>query len=233
MPLGDFSIESIILTIVKILALLLAIIGHEIMHGYSALLFGDTTAKDAKRLSLNPIRHLDMMGSVLLPAILLIFQAPFLFGWAKPVPIDIRYIIARKGALACVIVSLAGVAYNFLLAIIFAIIAHFVFQSFGIADLRLENLELWQLILATFLIQSILYNIVLGIFNSIPIPPLDGSKALSFLALHFKIPSLLEWFSKMERYSMLIVFLFLFIPPLSEFFIHAPTRFLFSLLLSL
>ncbi|WP_104747617.1 site-2 protease family protein [Helicobacter cetorum] len=232
MPSWDFSIESILLTLVKILALLIAIIGHEIMHGYSALLFGDTSAKDAKRLSLNPIRHLDMMGSVLLPALLLIFQAPFLFGWAKPVPIDIRHIVLKKGALACVVVSLAGVMYNFILAVVLALIAHFVFQSFGVVNLGLENLKLWQLILVTFLAQGMLYNIILGIFNSLPIPPLDGSKALGFLALHFGNTSILAWFSKMERYSMLVVFLFLFIPQLSEFFIHAPTRFLFSFLLS-
>ncbi|GAA9908184.1 hypothetical protein VN0805_10030 [Helicobacter pylori] len=80
MQFFDFSLESFIATLMKILALLIAIIGHEIMHGLSAFLFGDRSAKDANRLSLNPIRHLDMMGSVLLPALLLIFQAPFLFG---------------------------------------------------------------------------------------------------------------------------------------------------------
>ncbi|EQL76589.1 peptidase M50, partial [Helicobacter pylori GC26] len=106
MQFFDFSLESFIATLMKILALLIAIIGHEIMHGLSAFLFGDRSAKDANRLSLNPIRHLDMMGSVLLPALLLIFQAPFLFGWAKPVPVDMRYIVSQKGSLACVVVSL-------------------------------------------------------------------------------------------------------------------------------
>ncbi|AFI05309.1 site-2 protease family protein [Helicobacter cetorum] len=232
MQFFDVSLEGFVAASMKILALLVAIIGHEIMHGYSAFLFGDRSAKDTHRLSLNPIRHLDMMGSVLLPAILLIFQAPFLFGWAKPVPIDMRYIVSQKGSLACVIVSLAGVFYNFSLALILALITHFSFHHFEINALDFNHLNLYQLALMTFLIQGILYNLVLGIFNSLPIPPLDGSKALGFLALYFKSTLLLEWFSKMERYGLLIVFVFLFIPPLSEFFIHAPTRFLFSLLLS-
>ena len=143
-----------------------------------------------------------------------------------------RYIVSQKGSLACVVVSLAGVAYNFTLAVLLAFITHWSFQQLGINALSIDELNLYQLALVTFLIQGILYNLVLGVFNSLPIPPLDGSKALGFLALHFKSAFLLEWFSKMERYGLLVVFIFLFIPPLSEFFIHAPTRFLFSLLLS-
>ena len=88
----DLLTQSI-LVVLMIVALLVGIIGHEIMHGLVAYHYGDTSAKEAKRLSINPIRHIDIVGSIILPAVLYCVNAPFLFGWAKPVPVNIHYII--------------------------------------------------------------------------------------------------------------------------------------------
>jgi len=106
--------------IATVLALMIAIIGHEIMHGYVAYRYGDNTAKYQGRLSINPIVHVDIVGTIIVPAVLFFSGAPFMFGWAKPVPIFIPTVIRNGGYKAAIHVSLAGIAYNFTLALICA-----------------------------------------------------------------------------------------------------------------
>jgi Zn-dependent protease len=193
----------------KILALMVAIIGHEIMHGYVAYKYGDSTAKDAGRLNINPIVHIDLVGTIIVPSLLFLSGAPFLFGWAKPVPVNMQTVINNGGYNAGIAVSLAGIAYNFFIAIIGAIlISNFSFQQGILID------EL----IGYFIIHTIIFNIVLGIFNLWPIPPLDGSNALSFLGLKFGIYKIAELNGKIGNYGMIILMLILATPLSSLFF---------------
>lgn len=167
-----FSVLSLkTMTIFIIIVLFLSIVIHEIAHGSMALVLGDYTAKNAGRLSLNPLKHIDIMGTIIVPLLLLLttFGRGPVFGWAKPVPINPYNFTDQKwGELK---VSLAGPAVNFLIGLIFALSIRF----FALPDL----------LLALFGIIS-LYNFAWGIFNLIPIPPLDGSHILfSFLPASF------------------------------------------------
>jgi Zn-dependent protease len=122
---------EIINFIAMALALAVSVIGHEIMHGFVAKLFGDLTATYAGRLSINPIRHIDPVGTIIFPIFLYLSQkmmgvtSPIIFGWAKPVPVDMFTVIKNGGFLAGTAVSLAGVTYNFLLALIASFFVHF------------------------------------------------------------------------------------------------------------
>ena len=149
--------------IIPITVFILVIVLHELAHGYVAYKLGDTTAKDAGRLTLNPLAHADPIGTIFLPAILILIHSPVIFGWAKPVPVNPRnFSNPRKGMM---LTALAGPAANFLIAVFFAFIFKmgiFPAQSFG-----------W-----TFLLSGIIISLILGIFNLIPIPPLDGSNIL-------------------------------------------------------
>ena len=171
--------------IIKIVALVFSIIIHEVAHGYAAYRLGDPTARDANRLTLNPLAHIDLMGSVLLPLFLILIKSPILLGWAKPVPFNPGYFRdVKKGIM---IVGLAGPASNLLLAaIVGTIIRIFPFEG----------------IIGLFLVYTCIINVVLAIFNLIPIPPLDGSRvAIGFLPSHL-VPAYL----RLERYGFLIIF---------------------------
>jgi Zn-dependent protease len=147
-----------------ILILLFSVIVHEVMHGLAALRFGDRTAENAGRLTLNPLPHIDPIGTILVPGFLILMNTPFLIGWAKPVPVNpLNFSDIRKGEL---VVSLAGVASNFAMAIVAAILFH-IANNFGANILLLQALSF-----------AVFINLLLGIFNLLPIPPLDGSKVL-------------------------------------------------------
>ena len=163
-------IPTIAITIFSLIILLFSVIIHELAHGYVAASLGDPTAKYAGRLTLNPLKHLDLFGSIILPLLLFIAGSPFLFGWAKPVPINPYNFTDKKyGELK---VSIAGPASNFLLAIIFGLILRFIPAGIILSDPGVG--------MAMSYIISI--NIWLAVFNLIPIPPLDGSWILfSFL----------------------------------------------------
>lgn len=210
---------------VMILALLISIIGHEIMHALVAYHYGDSTAKHAGRLSINPIKHIDIVGSIIVPAVLFIAQAPFLFGWAKPVPIDIRGIIHSRGYGAAIGVALAGVGYNLALALFASLL---LFS--GVLDLSMQSLvSSVSVLLLLYLIQ---YNVVLFVFNLLPIPPLDGSQALLFAALKFRLYAFARFLESIAPYGILIVFVILFIPTLSSILFYPATmlmRFLLPL----
>ncbi|PAF49137.1 site-2 protease family protein [Helicobacter sp. 12S02232-10] len=218
----NFSDQNMSAIFLKVFAFLIAIIGHEIMHGYVAFRYGDDTAKKMGRLSINPLKHIDPVGSILIPLILFFVQAPFLFGWAKPVPVNMNLIIQRWGYGAGIAVSLAGVAYNLILALM---ISGILFSGvFGSAS------EGWMQILILFFVQLIIYNVVLGIFNLWPIPPLDGSQALSFLCLKMGIQGIPKFFYQISPYGMIILLIIL-ATPLSQVFFY-PTQFLLRFLLT-
>ncbi len=157
--------ETLLTAAILIPCLIIAIVFHEVAHGWMALALGDPTAKEKKRLSLNPIRHVDPIGTLLVPGALALFGGP-IFGWAKPVPVrKDRLNNPRFGMMA---VAAAGPATNFILAFVGAIIAGLVF---GLAYDSLEP-DSWVF---TALVYFILINIFLGLFNLLPIPPFDGS----------------------------------------------------------
>jgi len=146
---------------IQMAALVIAIIFHEVAHGYVAWKLGDPTARRANRLTLNPLAHLDLFGSVLLPLFLLAVKSPVLFAWAKPVPLDPRFFTdPRRGIM---LVGAAGPMTNLSLAIVSAVLIRALDPS-GLALL--------------FLLYLCLTNVVLGVFNLIPLPPLDGSRIL-------------------------------------------------------
>lgn len=175
----------------QIIILLFSVILHEVMHGYVALRFGDQTAERAGRLTLNPLPHIDLFGTILVPALLLISQSGFLLGWAKPVPVNpLNFSNLRKGEL---FVSAAGIIANFSLAIVAATLFH-IFKSFPVPELLTQSL-----------VFMVVINILLAIFNLLPIPPLDGSKILLS-----QLP--LKWaqeYQKLERYGFLLLLVLL------------------------
>jgi Zn-dependent protease len=152
----------------QIIILIVSVMAHEVAHGAAAYAFGDPTAKNQGRLTLNPLKHIDLFGSIILPLILVVSGTGFIFGWAKPVPYNPYNLRNRKLGEFCV--AIAGVLTNFLFAVIFAIALRFV----SVLDLSPSAIDLIQYI--------ILVNLILGIFNLFPIPPLDGSKILLSLA---------------------------------------------------
>jgi len=170
----------------------IAVVFHEYAHGLVSNIWGDTTAKDAGRLTLNPLPHIDPVGTLLFPIINMASGMNILFGWAKPVPIDPRRF--RKYRPGLFWVSIAGVSMNFLLAII---------SAFIYAAIKLwmpEDFYLYEP-LSAMAIVSVQLNYALGIFNLIPLPPLDGSKVIqAFLPLRAA-----QQYEKIARYSFFIL----------------------------
>lgn len=212
--------SEILRIVATVLALAVAIIGHEIMHGYMAYRYGDNTAKNAGRLSINPLVHIDPVGTVILPAILFATGAPFLFGWAKPVPIYIREVIRNAGYKGAINVSLAGIYYNFTLAIIASVIL-------GFMDLSVQR-SMFEGFILMFVIQTLIYNVVLGFFNLMPIPPLDGSHAVSYFAAWMGWDNIVAFYQSIERYGMVILILIIATPASQYFF--APIRYIIDFL---
>lgn len=177
--------EVVVFAIPAILAITL----HEAAHGYAALWRGDPTAKEAGRLSLNPIRHIDMMGTILLPGFLIASGAPFLFGWAKPVPVNFGRL--KNPRRDMVTVAIAGPGTNLLLAIVSALLIH-------LAVLAPEPTQTWLL---EMLKRSVVFNVILGLFNMIPLPPMDGGRvAVGLLPL----PAA-RALARLENYGMFLI----------------------------
>lgn len=185
-----------------VIALAVSIIGHEIMHGWVAYKYGDMTAKSLGRLKINPLVHIDPVGTILVPTVLFFSGAPFIFGWAKPVPININTVIRNGGSGAAVAVSLAGITYNFLLAALCAAFFPLVVQPESTLGA----------FLALLLYQSVLINVLLGVFNLWPIPPLDGAQALRYLAEGMNWRSFAAFYDKIYPYGMIILIAVLFTP---------------------
>ena len=183
---------------VWVLPLVIAITFHEAAHGFVAHRLGDNTAFELGRVSFNPLRHIDPFGTLVLPAILLLSHSPFLFGYAKPVPVNFRAL--RNPRLDMVWVALAGPATNIALALLAALAFHvLVFAPANMAQWLADNLK-----------NAFVINIVLAIFNMLPIPPLDGGRvAVGLLPNILAVP-----LSRLEPFGMLILIGTLIILPM-------------------
>ncbi|MCD6117733.1 site-2 protease family protein [bacterium] len=178
----------------QIVVLLFSIIFHEVAHGKAALIKGDTTARDAGRLTLNPLPHIDIFGTIIFPLILVIIKSPVLFGWAKPVPVNpLRLKDIKKDM---VFVGAAGPASNIFLAVVSGIL----FRIFS-AVLSPGSVLLYMAYFAVYI------NLVLAFFNLVPIPPLDGSR----IVMGFMPDDIAVKFMKLERFGFMIIFGLLFL----------------------
>lgn len=175
-----------------LLVLIMSVIIHEISHGYMAYFLGDPTAKLSGRLTLNPIPHIDMWGSIIVPGFLLMTGSTFLFGWAKPVPYNPYNLRDQKTG--TLLVAIAGVLANFALAIIFGLI------------IRYASPEMLLSPFMDIIYMVVILNLVLGIFNLIPVPPLDGSKVL-FSLLPYKYHYIQEMLERNWFIGIMIVLL--------------------------
>ena len=219
-----------------IAALIIAIVGHEIMHGWVAYKYGDTTAKDQGRLSINPLVHIDLFGTILVPAMMYFIPmllgggSGLLFGWAKPVPINTRTVINNGGYSAAMQVSLAGIAYNLVMATIASVLfTGMMPQGLGLREL-IANAD--QFIFLYFIWMLLIINVVLAVFNLLPIPQFDGAHFVTYLSLKLGLNKIAEFFIKMEPYGMIIVIIMLVVDPIRNLVLAMPVQFLLRLLLS-
>ena len=176
--------------VIWVLPVVFAITVHEVAHGWVAKKYGDNTASLLGRLTLNPVKHIDLLGTIVIPGLLLLSFTGFIFGWAKPVPVDPRNFKNPKTDMA--IVALAGPVSNFLMAIAWALIARL-----GV----IIELEAISLPLIYMGIAGISINLVLGLINLIPIPPLDGSRIVTGL-----LPNKLAYqYNRFERFGFIFL----------------------------
>jgi len=198
--------------IFSLIVLLFSVIIHEVSHGYAALWLGDHTAEYEGRLTINPVKHIDPIGTIVLPILSLMLPGSFLFGWAKPVPFNPYNLRNQRWGEA--IVAVAGPLSNILLALIFGLFIRFYVIPHGMLDSSMS--VICQVI--------VLVNVTLAIFNLVPIPPLDGSKILSSI-----LPkSFMQIRQSIEKFGFIGVFIFLifiwqFFEPLIPFLFSAIT----------
>ncbi len=182
---------DLIQTIFSIAVLVFSVVAHEVSHGYMAQYLGDPTARLAGRLTMNPIKHVDPVGSILVPVVTSLVPGGFIFGWAKPVPYNPYNLRDQKWGDAKV--ALAGPLTNIAIAFFFAMLLRFGGEFFTGA-------------MRTIMHLIVFINIILGVFNLVPIPPLDGSKVLlNSLPLRYRYIG-----DYLERYSLVLILIFAF-----------------------
>lgn len=192
----------------SILILIMSVVVHEVSHGFAASYLGDPTARMAGRLTLNPLPHIDPVGSVLVPLILFFTNAGIMLGWAKPVPVNPYNLRGKYGE---AIVAAAGPLSNIAIAVLFGLLIRLGGDALPASFLQMA-------------VAVVVINIVLALFNLVPIPPLDGSKVLfAFLPYHLQ-----EIRESLERYGFFIVLIFIvflwqFLTPLIGFIFSALT----------
>lgn len=184
-------------SIFYVLVLIMSVVVHEFAHGYTAYRFGDNTARDLGRLTLNPLKHLDFFGSILLPLSLIVLKAGFVIGWARPVPYNPNNLRGNKNAELWVAVS--GVIANLILVVVFGLIFRFSVML-GLFTGGIEIHPYYKILSSITMV-----NIVLAIFNLIPIPPLDGSKVL----FHFLSPKFRFIEAFLEKWGMFVLLFFI------------------------
>ena len=208
------SFADILRAILKLVVILPAVASHEVAHGYIAYRLGDPTAKSRGRLTLNPLAHIDPIGSILVPLFLILVRSPYLFGWAKPVPVNPRYF--RNPLKGILYVAIAGPMTNLILALVTAAAGRLILL--GIPDSLLFRSDSFPALIVQvilFLLGAfVIINVVLAVFNLLPIPPLDGSRILTyFLPLTGRRVML-----AMEQYGFIILVAILLLGGLSGLF---------------
>ena len=175
----------------------MSVVVHEFAHGYTAYLLGDNTARQSGRLTLNPLKHLDPFGSVVLPLILVFMNAGFVIGWARPVPYNPSNL--RNEKKGTILVAIAGIIANILIAVIFGLFIRFAPIIFG-GTIPGSFYQITSII--------VILNLVLALFNLIPIPPLDGSKIL-FAFLPVKYRNIENFLEKWGMFVLLFFVIFI------------------------
>lgn len=208
------SFADILRAVLQLVVILPAVASHEVAHGYVAYRLGDPTAKSRGRLTLNPLAHVDPIGSILVPLFLILVRSPYLFGWAKPVPVNPRYF--RNPLKGMLYVAIAGPMTNLILALVTAAAGRLIFL--GIPDsllFRSDSFTALVVQVILFLLGAfVIINVVLAVFNLLPIPPLDGSRILTyFLPLAGRRAML-----AMEQYGFIILVAILLLGGLSGLF---------------
>ena len=191
----EFSWELVI----SLAVLIFSMTCHEVAHGYAADKFGDDTAKSEGRITLNPLKHLDLTGMIL-PIMLLLSGSGFLIGWAKPVPVNFSRLKPNRLGLFCV--SIAGITVNF----IFAAIALVIIRVFG------RNFDINGLVM-TALLSMYIINLALGLFNLIPVTPLDGGRIIYSIAG----TKVREFYNQIEKYGIVIILFLAYIGFVSDY----------------
>lgn len=193
----DFA-NIVYIASVWVLPVLIAITFHEAAHGYVAWKLGDDTARRLGRVTFNPLKHVDRMGTIIVPALLILVRSPFLFGWAKPVPVDFRRLDSPRRDM--VWVAAAGPGVNLALAVISA-------GLMNIAILLPQETAIWTM---SMLFNSMRINVMLAVFNMLPLPPLDGGRvAVGLLPDWIAYP-----LARLERYGLFILVGLIFILPM-------------------